>query len=50
MKMIEDTSLLKHKQAVDAQRRAAAIERRNHEQARAKAAPFARIAAASVKK
>lgn len=45
--MIEDTTLLKRKQAIDAERRAAAIERRQHETARAKAAPFALIAAAS---
>jgi hypothetical protein len=49
MKMIEDTALLKRKQAIDAERRAVAIARAQREQARAKATPFALIHAASSK-
>lgn len=50
MKMIEDTALLKRKQAIDAERRAAAIAKAERLAARAKATPFARIHAASVAK
>lgn len=47
VKMIEDHTLLVRKQRIDAERRAAAIEKAKRETARAKAAPFARIAGAS---